>query len=135
MLIKVDLPAPFSPNSTWTSPARRSKSTSFSANTPGKCLEIPVISRRRSPWAACAVRGVVAWPLSIMTIPPILFRISRSRSRLDGEHRLEICRRQDKAEIDLIHIVLSDHVGNRLGALHIGLLFEHAHSGIDRDAA
>src|SRR5882672_10199087 len=44
--INVDLPAPFSPSSTWTSPARRSKSTPSSATTPGKRLETPRISRR-----------------------------------------------------------------------------------------
>ncbi len=45
MLIKVDLPAPFSPKSTWTSPARRSKSTRSRACTPGNHLLTP---RRRS---------------------------------------------------------------------------------------
>src|SRR5579883_1474516 len=45
ILIRVDLPAPFSPTSTWTSPARRSKSTSRSATTPGKAFVMPRISR------------------------------------------------------------------------------------------
>ena len=62
--------------------------------------------------------------------------LSDPLQRLDGEDRLEVRRRQeDEAEIDLIHIVLADHIGNRLGALHIGLLLEHAHGGVDRDAA
>jgi hypothetical protein len=39
-LIKVDLPAPFSPQSAWISPARRSKLTFLSATTPGNFLTI-----------------------------------------------------------------------------------------------
>src|SRR5512132_3474093 len=38
-LIKVDLPAPFSPTRACTSPGRNSKSTSLSARTPGKLLD------------------------------------------------------------------------------------------------
>src|SRR6476661_7025414 len=41
MFIRVLLPAPFSPSSAWTSPRRRSKSTSSLASTPGKRLTIP----------------------------------------------------------------------------------------------
>src|SRR5688572_18636869 len=37
-LIRVDLPAPFSPHNAWISPACRSKLTSLSATTPGKRL-------------------------------------------------------------------------------------------------
>ena len=37
-LIRVDLPAPFSPTSAWTSPGRRSKDTSSSARTPANDL-------------------------------------------------------------------------------------------------
>src|SRR5690606_27279836 len=44
MLMMVDLPAPFSPNSTCTSPGRNSKPTPSSARTPGNCLTTP--SRR-----------------------------------------------------------------------------------------
>ncbi len=47
--ISVDLPAPFSPNSTCTSPRRKSKSTSISASTPGKRLEM--FFRTRISWA------------------------------------------------------------------------------------
>ena len=42
ILISVDLPAPFSPISAWTSPARRSNETPFRAWTPPKALLIPV---------------------------------------------------------------------------------------------
>src|SRR5919201_6088157 len=41
-LIRVDLPAPLSPTSAITSPSRTSKSTSVSACTERKCLDIPL---------------------------------------------------------------------------------------------
>ena len=47
MFMSVDLPAPFSPSSAWTSPARRSKSTSSLATMPGKRLTMPRISTAR----------------------------------------------------------------------------------------
>src|SRR5437667_1084277 len=50
MLMSVDLPAPFSPNRTWTSPDLRSKSTRSSACTPGNHLLTP--RRRRSGGAS-----------------------------------------------------------------------------------
>src|SRR5215471_11546399 len=42
ILIRVDLPAPFSPTRACTSPARRSNDTPLSARTPPKLLLIPV---------------------------------------------------------------------------------------------
>src|SRR5215212_422702 len=45
ILTRVDFPAPFSPTSTWTSPARRSNATSSRATTPGKRFDIPRNSR------------------------------------------------------------------------------------------
>src|SRR5215207_10698317 len=45
ILTRVDFPAPFSPTSTWTSPARRSNATLSRATTPGNCLDIPRSSR------------------------------------------------------------------------------------------
>src|SRR2546421_994156 len=45
MFIRVDLPAPFSPRSAWTSPSTSSKSTWSLASTPGNCLVIPRSSR------------------------------------------------------------------------------------------
>jgi hypothetical protein len=47
MFISVDLPAPFSPNSAWISPARTCKSTASLATTPGKSLVMPRISTAR----------------------------------------------------------------------------------------
>src|SRR5262249_18749711 len=44
MLIRVDLPAPFSPRRAWTSPQRAEKSTCVLATTPGKALSMPTIS-------------------------------------------------------------------------------------------
>src|SRR5579862_7073402 len=45
ILMRVDFPAPFSPTRAWTSPARRSKETCFSARTPEYDFEIPLASR------------------------------------------------------------------------------------------
>src|SRR3954462_218872 len=45
ILISVDLPAPFSPTSAWTSPARRSNDTPLSARTPANDLTMPSSSR------------------------------------------------------------------------------------------
>src|SRR5215213_6434143 len=53
MFISVDLPAPFSPRSACTSPARSSKSTSSLATTPGNSFRMPSSSRR----AASAICG------------------------------------------------------------------------------
>src|SRR5438270_4196239 len=54
ILISVDLPDPFSPTRQCTSPARNARSTSRSATTPPKRLEIPWTSRKpaksRSLW-------------------------------------------------------------------------------------
>src|SRR3989442_11588023 len=56
MLMSVDLPAPFSPNRTWTSPGLRSKSTRSSACTPGNHLLTPR-RRRRGGASEGAARG------------------------------------------------------------------------------
>src|SRR6478672_9690244 len=52
-LIRVDLPAPLSPTSAITSPARTSKSTSLSASTEPNVLVMP-----RSSRSGCSVNGV-----------------------------------------------------------------------------
>src|ERR1700730_13869233 len=44
--MSVDFPAPFSPTSAWSSPARRSKETPRSALTPAKDLEIEEATSR-----------------------------------------------------------------------------------------
>src|SRR5438876_11795922 len=46
ILISVDLPAPFSPTSAWTSPAASAKETPFSARTPANDFEREAASRR-----------------------------------------------------------------------------------------
>src|ERR1700738_943604 len=57
IFISVDLPAPFSPTSAWTSPARTSNVTPSSARTPGHVL---TMSRRVSTGAGCAAAAVTA---------------------------------------------------------------------------
>src|SRR6185295_14202024 len=56
MRISVDLPAPFSPTSAWTSPARRSNDTPRSARTPANDLEIALASKR---WPATPAAIIV----------------------------------------------------------------------------
>src|SRR6185503_17915106 len=51
ILMSVDLPAPFSPTSAWTSPGRRSNDTPRSARTPSKDFEMPAAESRRSVMA------------------------------------------------------------------------------------
>src|SRR4051812_32686071 len=53
ILTKVDLPAPFSPISAWTSPAFRSKLTRSSARTPGKLFEMSCISSKGAVIRSC----------------------------------------------------------------------------------
>ena len=60
IFISVDLPAPFSPSSTCTSPARSSRSTPSSATTPGNCLRMPRICRTGGFWFT-GVDGLGAW--------------------------------------------------------------------------
>src|SRR5262245_46037618 len=58
MFIKVDLPAPFSPSSACTSPARMSKSMSALATTPGKLFPMPRMSTNGT--CSAAARSVLA---------------------------------------------------------------------------
>ena len=69
IFISVDFPAPFSPTSTSTSPARASSETSSSARTPGKLFPMPRISSSggTSYGDDCAFARVKA-PTSIFTI-------------------------------------------------------------------
>src|ERR1700746_3743032 len=122
MLISVDLPAPFSPNSTWTSPRRRSKSTPSSAITPGKRLEMLVSSRRRLlvSRAASAARDSLLSATAVIWAT-VSHTLHRSR-RLHRVHGLEVGWRQHEAHVDLVEVALGDHVGDRFGALHIVFL-------------
>ena len=67
-LIRVDLPAPFSPSRAWTSPARRSKLTSVSAATPGKPLLTPARRTTGAVFSDTAPAG--AWAAACNTTPP-----------------------------------------------------------------
>ena len=72
--MSVLLPAPFSPNSVCTSPARTSKSTRSLATTPGKRFVMPRISSNgsASPAAPAVFPGVVA--------STVIWLVSRRRS-------------------------------------------------------
>src|SRR6187401_140837 len=59
MFIRVDLPAPFSPSSAWTSPSRRSKLTSSFATVPGKRFVMCSISRTTG---RSGMRAIIVWP-------------------------------------------------------------------------
>src|SRR5437667_3705037 len=60
ILISVDFPAPFSPTSAWTSPARRSNDTPRSACTPANDLAIDSARSRTLSNGAPVTRGVVS---------------------------------------------------------------------------
>src|SRR6266566_2618988 len=60
ILISVDFPAPFSPTSAWTSPARRSKDTPRSACTPANDLAIDSARSRTLSDDAPVTPGVVS---------------------------------------------------------------------------
>src|SRR6516164_8795064 len=130
MLISVDLPAPFSPNSTWTSPRRRSKSTPSSAITPGKRLEILVSSRRRLlvSRAASAARASLLSATAVIRAT-VSHALHQSR-RLHGVDGLEVGRCEHEAHVDLVDVALGDHVGDRLGALHIIFLLQNANRSV-----
>src|SRR5262249_22129071 len=135
MLISVDLPAPFSPNSTCTSPRRRSKSTPSSATTPGNRFEILESSRRRSlvSRAASAARdSLLSATAAIWATVSHAFDQSRRLHGIDG---LEVGRRKHETHVDLVNVALGDHVGDSLRALDVVLLFQNADGRVDRDAA
>src|ERR1700761_4336697 len=102
MLISVDLPAPFSPNSTWTSPRRKSKSTPSKAITPGKRFEILESSRRRSPVsrAASAARDVLLSATAVIGAT-VSHPVRRSR-RLHGIDGFEVGRSEHETNVDLV---------------------------------
>src|SRR5690348_8232535 len=123
MLISVDLPAPFSPNSACTSPSARSKSTLSRAVVPAKRLVIP---RSDSIIAGRPARGRAGgrrwWPAS------------RDAS-LDVELRLVVARRQDLVDVDRLQRLVGDQVGRHAELGLERLLLERADREVDADAA
>src|SRR4051812_39506884 len=115
-LISVDLPAPFSPNSTWISPCARSKLTPSSACTPGKRFEISMASR--SLWALVwislpeATGGPDAAGASVDASAPMSAPDARALL-LDGEDWLEVGWSESEVQLDLRQGLLGDHVRNR----------------------
>src|SRR5260221_3403452 len=127
--MSVDLPAPFSPNSTWTSPMRRSKSTASSATTPGKCLLRPSARNNSSYWAAEWTAGSVSSGVvnNDKRRPP-----TRPRS-IAVETRLQVLRRQGGGVGERVHVALVDHVDLRPDMLQIRLALEDTHRLVDGD--
>src|SRR3954470_5453970 len=88
-LISVDLPAPFSPSSAWTSPARSVKSTSCNARTAPKLLLIP-----RTSSSEAAESGLFSMTNSLPAAPaddadtePVRSRGGFERDRRTAETR------------------------------------------------
>src|SRR3989454_175913 len=124
ILMSVDLPAPFSPKSTCTSPGRRSKSTWSSACTPGNHLLSP---RRRSSGGASAtsVDAPRCSPLLPGTCPLLVH----------AEGRLEVRRRQRRLVVERVDVGLVDHVDRWSGVLRVRLVLQDSHGLVDRDPA
>src|SRR5690242_1886030 len=107
ILTSVDFPAPFSPTSACTSPARTSKSTPESACTPGYDFEMPRIARYGTPCAA---------PLAGCGIDAL--RLSRARVRADGNGDQLRGLLPVEEVVDRIDRQLSDDVGMLLRVAH-----------------
>src|SRR4051794_29100874 len=139
--MRVLLPAPFSPKRTCTSPARRSKSTSRRAWTPGKRLPRPVI--RRSSTGGGAAAGS---PSSLGTCCESLIRyrgatgpgecpvLSIRRLAADGELGLVVLRGEGRfPDEGCLQGVRGHHRDHRTGAVARlqRLTFEEADGHVD----
>src|SRR5688500_9176311 len=89
MFISVDLPAPFSPRSACTSPARRSKSTPSLATTPGKRFVMPLSSRRGASLIVGSWRGGLERP-PLLFEPNLLDRLGDRDLPVDDLLRLSL---------------------------------------------
>src|SRR2546421_10750327 len=101
MFISVDLPAPFSPSSAWTSPGKRSKSIPSLATTPGKRFVIDRSSRIGPSFirshSMAAREGQTGEPAPL-TVPTLLLR---GRGDLPGRDQL----------LDLVHLLYDGRAG------------------------
>src|SRR5690606_40320599 len=96
ILIRVDLPAPFSPRIAWIVPSRHEKSTSSSALTPEKNFETRVSSTCGGPEAAL---------LSPLIIHPLMNgRLSKTDNRYGENGARTIARAPQKSGYGLAHI-------------------------------
>src|SRR4029079_17354237 len=123
--ISVDLPAPFSRNSTCTSPRRSSSPTSSRATTPGKCLEMRLAARRTG--APASSRAPETWTTVSTTT-------ARGLS-LHSEGWLEAVRSQGRVLVERLHIGFVDHIERRTDMLFVRLLLQDAHHLVDRNPA
>src|SRR4029079_6976070 len=87
MFISVDLPAPFSPSSAWTSPSRSSKSMLSFARTPGNCLVMLKSARTTSVSAMPGDPNRAETEEGGHTARPLRTTI---RQRLQGRRRLDL---------------------------------------------
>src|ERR1700722_1626254 len=129
--ISVDLPAPFSPNRTWTSPGLSSKSTRSSASTPGNCMDTPLARKTgvgtfAAPTPSAGANVAAANSIYASQINP---------TSIDEEDRLPVRGRERRGVVERIDVRLVDHINLRTDVFQIVLAFENAHRLIDRDAS
>src|SRR3954449_6416131 len=128
-LIRVDLPAPFSPTSAWTSPGISERETSSSAMTPAKCFVTPCTSRIGSSaivTASVRVLDVVAG-VGLVEQPILDDHLGRDRlaveealDRVEGqrsEARVGLHRGAEVAADDRLERVARDVDGHHLHVL------------------
>src|SRR3954447_22019955 len=123
--MSVDLPAPFSPNSTCTSPRRSSSPTSSSAITPGKCLEMRLAARRTG--APASSRAPETWTTVSTTT-------ARAPS-LHSEGWLKAIRSQRRLLLERLHVGFVDHMESGADMLLVRLVLQDAHHLVDRNPA
>src|SRR3954467_830369 len=143
-LISVDLPAPFSPSSAWTSPARSVKSTSCNARTAPKLLLIPRTSSREAAESGLfsMTNSLPAAPADDADTEPVRSRGGFERDRRTAETRpsgdtLASVTEALLAVVDLLRII-GGRVELRLGLdpfRRNGALILEGGDGIERGAS
>src|ERR1700722_18560090 len=129
--ISVDLPAPFSPNKTWTSPGLRSKSMPAGASPAGNCIDRP---RARKTGVGASAAPTLSAGANVAAANSI-YASQINPASVDRENRLPVRGGERRRVVERIDVRLVDHVDLRPDMLEIELAFEDAHRLIDRDAS